>query len=166
MKRSRLIRKHAPELLEVSKEAFRHLVRQDPHPTASEEEERQKLLQRLRETIDTVEPPSFDAEEHSITLMMTPKSWEVLRQILEQRASSGNETDENLLNSVQNGVKITKQRVYVSLDINPALLHQLLFILRHQAPVSQRSAFRRMAEQIEEEGLSKNPMEILGEQGI
>jgi hypothetical protein len=161
----RELRKHAPELLEASNQALQYLFRQGTLELASEEEERQRVMAVLRDAIELADPPIFDESAASIKLVMTPTSWSVLRKLLEERASLGRD-DRVALDACLEGVKESKQRVYLKLSINPLVLRKLKWVLDHQAPSAQDTAFARMSEQIEKDGLSKNPMEILAEQGL
>jgi len=159
------IRKHAPLLLEASKEALRLLVDQDPHPVDSEEAKRQKVLTQLREAINAADPPNFDERNYTVRLVMTHGTWKALHDILVKRAKS-NRDDEPVLEAAEEGVRFTKQRVYVTLDLDHSVLRRLQFVLRHSKTTAQEKSFQRLAKQIGEEGLSKNPMELLAEQGL
>jgi hypothetical protein len=156
MGKMRTLRNHAPELLEASKEALRYFLRQPPLTVASEEQERRVVMEKLRAVIEAADPPSDKIA--SVMLQMTPKSYEVLRGLVA--------TDADLLFYVNEGARVTMQRVYLDLAINHGMLRKLKFALEHKPPSAQRSAFIRLAKQIEEEGLSKNPMEILAETGL
>jgi hypothetical protein len=161
----RQIRKEAPVLLEASKEALRFLLRQDPHPLAEEEQKRKRVMAVLKKAIDAAEPPTFDERDTSIRLVMTPATWKTLSEILKERACR-NKDDKLVYEAVVEGLKETKQRVYVTLAINPMVLRRLRFILKHTSTSDQEKPFKRMAEEIEKNGLTKNPMEILAQMGL
>lgn len=165
MGRKLQIRKNAILLLDACKESLRYLRRQDPHPIEDEENQRQKLMALLGGAIEKAEPDSFDERDTSIRLVMTPKTWGVLERILVER-SSRNSDDRLVYESVLEGYRETKQRIYLTLGINPVVLRRLQFILSHTSTVDQKKPFRRMAREIKEKGLSKNPMEILAEMGL
>ena len=165
MSRMRQIRKEAPALLEATKVAMRYLLRQDPHPLASEEQKRLDVMAVLKKAIDAAEPPTFDERDTQIRLVMTPKTWEVLNKILVERAER-NKDDKLVLEAVLEGIRETKQRVYATLAINPVVLRRLHFVLNHTATSDTDKPFKRMAAEIERDGLSKNPMEILAKMGL
>jgi len=165
MSRMRIVRQQAPVLLEAAKEALRHLLRQDPYPMAVEEEKRQAVMAVLRKAIDAADPPTFDERETSIRLVMTPATWHALDKILETRASL-NKDDKLVYDAVHEEVRKTKQRIYVTLAINHLILRRLCFVLKHAPPADQDRSFKRLAEEIEKDGLTKNPMEILAQMGL
>lgn len=165
MSRMRQIRKEAPLLLEATKEAMRYLLRQDPHPLESEERKRLEVMAVLKKAIDAAEPPAFDERDTQIRLVMTPSTWATLKKILTERASR-NKDDKLVLDAVLEGLRETKQRVYAALAINPVVLRRLHFILSHTSNSTTEKPFKRMAAEIERDGLSKNPMEILAKMGL
>ena len=165
MSRMRQIRQEAPALLEATKVAMRYLLRQDPHPLESEEQKRQEVMAVLKEAIDKAEPPVFDERDTQIRRVMTPNVWSTLDKILAERASRNND-DKLVYDTVLEGLRETKQRVYVTLAINPVILRRLHFILNHTATSGMDKPFKRMAAEIENDGLSKNPMEILAKMGL
>lgn len=165
MSRMRTIRDNAPALLTATKEALKHLLRQEPHDLDSDESCRQKVMAHLREAIETAEPSSFDESSSSVRLTMTTPTYKFLHKILHARARS-NQDDKLVLEAVLEGMRETKQRVYVTLGINPRVLRRLAFVLKHTASAKQDKPFKRMAKQIEEDGLTKNPMEILAQQSL
>jgi len=165
MSRMRIIRANAPELLLASKEALKHLIRQEIHPLADEEAKRQEVMRTLREAIDAAEPVHFDETCSSVRLQMTTATWDSLHHVL--RASAAvNKDDKLVLDAVEEGYRYTKQRIYVTLGISPRILRRLVFTLNHKPPTAQVKPFGRLAKQIEKDGLTKNPMEILGEMGL
>jgi len=163
MGQMRQIRQEAPLLLEATKTALRFLRGQDPFPLASDESERQKVMEVLCNAIERAEPTTFDDSISSLRLTMTHPSWNALLKIM---GALTTEEDRLVHVALVEGFRETKQRVYVSLSINPRILRRLKFVLTHMAPSSQGNAFARLAEQIKEDGLSKNPMEILGQMGL
>ena len=114
-------------------------------------------MSALRKAIDLAEPPK---DIPKVSCVVTPRSYEVLTEIVAK------EKDENLSFFLEDSARITKQRIYLDFAINHGMLRKLRFLLEHKAPHTQRDAFKRVAEQIEEEGLSLNPMEILAESGL
>jgi len=161
----RQIRQEAPALLEATKESLRYLLRQDPHPLAVDEQARQELMVHLREAIDAAEPPTFDERDTTVRLVMTPPTWKILSGVLKGRAPL-NKDNRRLFDVVHGSVRETKQRVYLTLDIHHETLRQLNRVLKHCPPSGWEKPFKRMAEQIEEEGLTKNPMEIIAKMGL
>jgi len=161
----RTIRAHAPTLLAATKEALRHLMRQDPHPLSEDEETRQEIMALLRVAIETAEPPLFDESISSVRLQMTTATWKSLHSILCKRAKS-NKDDALVLGAVEEGIRETKQRIYVTLGINPRVLRRLAFVLKHTGTSKQDKPFKRLADQIEKDGLTKNPMEILARMSL
>jgi hypothetical protein len=161
----RKVRASAPQLLEATKASLRYLLRQDPHTLADEEAKRQKLMAILRDAIEAADPPKFDEARTSVKLQMTHGTWACLREVLEKRANE-NRDDKVVLGAVMESFRETKQRVFLVLGINHAVLRRLAFVLRHTARPSQDKPFKRLADEIEERGLTKNPMEILAEMGL
>lgn len=159
------MRKHAPELLHASREALRHLFRQDPCELDEDEVERQRVMAVLREAIEAADPTDFDESEVTVRLTMTHLSWLALRELLEDAAKK-NDDDRLVLDACLEGHRETKQRVYVVLPINPLVLRRLKYLLEHKAPSAQAKAFGRMAKQIEEDGLSQNPMEVIARMAL
>ena len=165
MSRMRTIRENAPALLGATKVALKHLLRQETCELASDEAQRQGVMARLRAAIDAAEPSSFDESSSSVRLTMTAATYKFLLRALKDRARS-NRDDKLVLEAVLEGVRETKQRIYVTLGINHRVLRRLAFVLKHTASPKQDKPFKRMAEQIEKDGLTKNPMEILAHQGL
>jgi hypothetical protein len=157
----RNLRREASSLLRVAKRAFK-FVRQH---AAGDDTERQSLLKELQEVIDRADPPSFDDSLSSVTLVMTNPTADALLKILEERAGKSDE-DRDLFGAVTQGVRRTAQRVYVRLDVNHVVLRQLHYVLLHTGPKPQKDAFKRLAIDVEKDGLRKNPMEILGRMGL
>jgi type I site-specific restriction endonuclease len=165
MSRMKQIRQQAPVLLSATKDALRFLRSLDPHELPEEEDKRQAVMRTLAEAINTAEPPAFDERDTTVRLTMTPPSWRELSKILADRATR-NKDDKMVYDAAHEGLRETKQRAYVTLAINPVILRRLHFILKHTAPANQEKSFERMAKQIEEDGLSKNPMEILAKMAL
>jgi len=163
MGQMRQIRQEALGLLEATKTALIFLRGQDPLPLASDESERQEVMAVLRAAIEKAEPHTFDESLSSIRLTMTHPSWRELLKIFDDLTSV---EDRLVRNALVEGFRETKQRVYTTLSINPRILRRLKFIFLHMAPSNQDKAFKRLADQIAEDGLSKNPMEILGQMGL
>jgi hypothetical protein len=161
----RTIRSNAPKLLEASKGALRYLIRQDPEPLPEQEQKRREIMALLREAVDAAEPPEFDEALTSVRLQMTTATWDALHHVLRTQAVS-NRDDKLVLGAVEEGMRKTKQRIYVTLAINPKILRRLVFTLRHKPTTAQTKPFTRLAKQIEKDGLTKNPMEILGQMGL
>jgi hypothetical protein len=165
MSRMRTIRDNAPALLDATKVALKHLLRQEPHELDVVESRRQEVMFLLREAIESAEPPVFDEASSSVRLTMTAATYKFLHKILSERAIR-NRDDKLVLEALLEGVRETKQRIYVTLGINPRVLRRLAFVLKHTASPKQDKPFKRMAKQIEEDGLTKNPMEILARQSL
>jgi hypothetical protein len=161
----RQVRQQAPVLLEATKEALRYLLRQDPHPLDVDEQARQKVMACLRVAIDAAEPPIFDERDTTVCLVMTPPTWKVLSGVLKGRAPL-NRDNRRLFELVHESVRETKQRVYLTLGIHHETLRQLRLVLKHCQPTGWEKPFKRMAKQVEEDGLSKNPMEIIAKMGL
>lgn len=165
MSRMRTIRSNAPALLDASKEALRHLLRQDPHELESEEATRQNVMFVLRTAIDAAEPSDFDESISSVRLQMTSATWRGLHATIRERARYSAD-DKLVLQAVEEGMRETKQRIYVTMGINHRVLRRLVFLLTHTATPTQEKPFKRLAKQIKAEGLTKNPMEILGHMSL
>lgn len=130
-----------------------------------DEVDRQETMDVLRHALDTAEPPSFDPRGIQVRLVMTPTTWKVLDEIIHERATRY-EQDADVYKAVHAGLRQTKQRIYVTLGINHLILRRLRFILRQTSTQDQEEPFTRMAKQIKAEGLDKNPMEVLADQGL
>jgi hypothetical protein len=155
------LRKEARKLFEVSVAAFK-FIRDNP---SGHDEEREALLQALREVIDRVDPPIVDESLISIDLPMTNYTLDVLLKVLEDRKGMSDE-DGDVFEAVKSGARRTKQRAFVKLDINPAVLRRLRYVLMHTKTEYQDRPFKRLAKLIEEQGMSKNPMEVIARMGL
>ena len=165
MGRMKQIRQEAPLLLEATKKALVFVRSLDAEDMGTREPDRQAVMQILAEAINTAEPPTFDPSKTTLRLVMTHPSYRALHHLLQADAWE-NDEGHLVLRAVDEGFRETKQRVYVTLSINPRVLKRLHFLLTHKAPSDQKKSFGRLAEQIEEDGLGKNPMEILGSMGL
>ena len=154
------IRFYAPELLVATKAALRYLRGVDNPSEAS-----LKVMATLRTAIDAADPPRFDESLSSIKLVMTRPSAASLLATLELNAQ-GSESDKHVFEEVKNGMRFTKQRVYLTLGIEHVVLRRLRYVLEHTNAPNQNKVFERLAKQIAKEGLAKNPMEILGQMGL
>lgn len=161
MAKVRALRKEASALLRAAKKAFK-FIRDNP---SGHENERKEVLKLLLEVIDRVDPPVMDERITTVELTMTNGSADCLLDALKDR-STVSEEDEAVLEAVMEGIRRTKQRVYVRLDLNPSILRRLRYVLKHTKTKHSDSAFERLASYIETEGLDKNPMEILGRMGL
>ncbi len=166
MNRAQALRKEARALLSVSKDSLRFLMRMDPPAELDALANYKKLMLELSEVIKRADPPRFDDENvSSFRLVMThPTADEILHQL--RKRSAFNEVDESVLREVEEGMRRTKQRVYLRLGFNPVLLRRLRYVLLHFGSSGRDKAFKRLAEDIEKQGLSKNPMEVLARMGL
>lgn len=152
----RNLRKAASSLLDVSKRAFK-FIRDNPSGPATD---REALLRALQTVIDLADPPLFDENISTVTLTMTPPTYEVLLVALKARPD-----DKDAVQAILEGAHETKQRVYVKLDLNHITLNKIHFVLRHTATKAQEKSFKRLAMDVEA-GLNKNPMEILARNAL
>lgn len=146
-------------MLKATKDAFKFI--RDNH--FGNESEREALLQQLREVIDRADPPNYDADLASIRLTMTNPTADKIIKTLEDKDSK---EDQEVLEAVRKGLRRTKQRAYIRLDLDMALLRRLRFHLRTTTSTHQEKSFKRLADFIEAEALSKNPMEIIARMGL
>jgi hypothetical protein len=166
MGKAQALRKEANALLAVSKDALRFLMRMDAPKSSDALANYTKLMEDLREVIDRADPPRFDDKNlSSFRLVMTNLTADEILHQLKERAVH-NEGDGDVLQAVEEGMRRTKQRVYLRLGFNPVILRRLCFVLRHTGESGKDKAFKRLAVQIEEEGLSKNPMEVIAQMGL
>lgn len=161
MSKAKTIKKEARELLRVAKLAFK-FIRDNPSGVESEREE---LLEDLQAVIDRADPPVFDESMTTVKTVMTHATKDTILEALEERASLSNE-DAMTLEAFRKGLRETKQRVYLTLDIDFTVLRKLHYVLRHTKTAYQDKALERLAEEIEKQGFTKNPMRILGEMGL
>ncbi len=164
MSRMKQIRQEAPLLLDACKKALIFLRGLEPFEFPITEAKRQATMQMLGDAINTAEPPLFDERLAQIRLTMTHPSWSHLAACLEKRAEVADVED--LLRACRDGHRKTKQRVYLTLPLNPMILKKLLFVLEHMSAGRHREPFARMAAEIKEEGFARNPMEILALAGL
>lgn len=156
----RTLRKEASSLLRVAKAALR-FIRDNP---TGLDEEREQVLTELRSVIDRADPPSFDEDAATLTLVMTIPTADAIVEILTKRVQEGHD-EQDVLSAVKDGMRRTQQRCYLRLDLNHAVLKKLHFLLRHTNKTPQEKSFKRLAEEIEK-GCERNPMEILGRMGL
>lgn len=157
----RNLRREAPALLKLTKQAFK-FIRDNP---SGPDEDRNALLAELREAIDRVEPPVFDERDTSVNLTMTNPTADAIVSILGEWAKHSRD-DRVVLEAVNEGLRRTKQRAYLRLDLNHVILQRLHFLLRHNGGREQEKSFKRLSQELEENGLNKNPMEIIGRMGL
>jgi len=167
MATARTLRKEASALLAGVKSAFK-FIRDNP---SGVESEREQLLIDLVALIDRADPPSNNDDLLVVTLVMTNVTATALLDLLkslspeELRDCEMNDCGE-IFESVSSGLRRTKQRAYLRLDLNPPLLRSLHYVLSHKGKATQEKPFKRLAEAIMDNGLAKNPMEILGRMGL
>ena len=155
----RRLHQAAPELLTAAKGALRMLL----NGAESDGNVRTEIVQALADAIDHAEPPVLDSE---ITLVMTHASYELLRQEVNTRASLDT-TGASLSSAIHQRARLTKQRVYLTLQTDPALLRRLRTILDRATGTRQsRRAFERMVEQLDKEVLNKSPLIRLAETAL
>jgi hypothetical protein len=157
----RSLRKGAPALLEISKLAFK-FIRDNP---SGDEHERSRLLERMIQVIDKVDPPTLDEDLISIRLAMTNATANAIFETFEERASAFPE-DREVLDALHAGTHRTKQRAFIRLDLDNQILRRLRYVLLHTKANYQEKPFKRLAKQIDEELKEKNPMEILGKMAL
>lgn len=157
----RTLRREASALLEISKSAFKFIR---DHPSG-DPKEREKLLARMRAVLDRADPPTVDDDLITIKLSMTNPTADAIIETLEKRSESFSD-DAEVLEAVREGLRRTKQRAFVRLEINPKILRRLRYVLLHTNSKYQEKPFKRLAKQIEKDLLNKNPMEILGKMAL
>jgi hypothetical protein len=149
------------ELLRASKKTLRFLLREDQ----ATREEKDEIIDLLNSAIDTAEGPEFAANLATVTLVMTRGTHKALTEALVDRDDGSMEYGA-FVQWVKNGVRITKQRIYTRLDIDHGHLRRLKLLLLTTRTKHSDRAFKRLADQIEREGLSKNPLAVLAELGL
>ena len=155
----RRLQKAAPELLEAAKSALRMLL----NGAESDGAVRTCVVQGLADAIDHAEPPILEPE---IKLVMTHASYDLLRQEVNQRANQDH-LGQTLSSAVHQAARLTKQRVYLTLPTDPALLRRLRTILDRAVYTKRtRRAFERMVEQLDKEVLNKSPLIRLAETAL
>ena len=166
MGKAQALRKEGRALLSVSKDALRFLMRMEAPTQVDALADYEKLMSDLSVVINRADPPRFDDENlSSFRLTMTnPTADEILHQLRERAVFE--EIDGDLLREVEEGMRRTKQRVYLRLGFNPVLLRRMRYILLHTGDSGRDKAFKRLAEDIKKHGLSKNPMEVLARMGL
>jgi len=154
------LRKAAPELLEAAKAALRMLL----NGAESDGKVRTEVVQGLVAAIERADPAVLDPE---ISLVMTHASYDLLRQEVNQYAKQ-DRLGTTLSTLVHQNVRLTKQRVYLTLRIDrPALLRRLRTIMDRATHTRQtRRAFERMVEQLDKEALNKSPLIRLAEASL
>lgn len=157
----RTLRREASALLEISKSAFK-FIRDNP---CGDEKERERLLHQMRTVLDRADPPTLDEDLITIQLSMTNPTADAILATLEERSETFSE-DQPVLEVVREGLRRTKQRAFVRLEINPRILRRLRYVLLHTKLKYQEKSFKRLAKQIEEDLKNKNPMEILGKMAL
>jgi hypothetical protein len=156
----RNLRREASSLFAATKRAFK-FIRDNP---SGAPEEREAVLQALREVIDRTDPPDFDESLCAINLVMTNPTADAIMEILKGSAAESEEARATY-EAMTEGMRRTKQRVYVRLNLDHVTLRHLHYVLRHKPPRAQEAAFERLANSVAI-GLQKNPMEILGQMGL
>lgn len=136
-------------LLEASKKVLRHLI---------EEGGNDEIVEMFHEAIKKAEGPADDLT--TTTLVMTPKTSTVFLDVLSKKI------DPEIVEWVQSHIRETKQRIYFRLPIDHEKLKQVHFVLKTTTTPKADKAFKRLADQIESEALSKNPLEVLAEFGL
>ena len=148
MSRTRL-RNAAPALLKAAREALAHFISADPLPAERNEEKRQVLIEKLRMAIDAAEGPnSFDEAAVSVTLVMTKTTAKSLIEAVTKRRSGEDHEMERVYEAVTGCIRRTKQRVYIRLGIDHAVLKRLRLILMTTNRATSGKAFVRLAKQI------------------
>lgn len=155
----RRLQRAAPELLKAAKGALRMLL----DGAESNGNIRTDVVRGLADAIDHAEPPVL---EPHITLVMTHASYDVLRQEVNRRATQ-DELGTRLSSLVHKDARLTKQRVYLQLQTETALLRRLRTILDRATQTRQtRRAFERLVEQLDREVLNKSPLVRLAETAL
>jgi hypothetical protein len=153
--------------LDVAKSAFK-FIRDNPSGDSSE---REQLLADLIAVIDRADPPSTNDDLLVMKLIMTNTTatalLDLLKKLSPEELDDCEFTDvEEILEAVSSGLRRTKQRAYLRLDLNPPLLRTLHYVLSYKGETAQEKSFKRMAKEIMDDGLAKNPMEIIGRMGL
>ena len=136
-------------LLEASKKVLRYLIEEDADPA---------MVEMFHNAIKKAEGPADDLT--TITLVMTPKTSTVFLEMLSTKV------DPEIVEWVQSHIRETKQRTYFRLPIDHRRLKQVHYVLKTTTTPKADKAFKRLADQIESEALSRNPLEVLAEFGL
>jgi len=159
------LRKSAPKLLNATKTALAYFIATGEPENQLHARRREEVMERLREAIDAAEGDDWDASLASVELVMTPNTYVELQKTIRDR-DDGSDEQGRLEEVLVRGARSTKKRVYVWLPIDHALLERFQSILRTTASKTQDKPFKRFVKQVDEDGLSRNPMEVLAQMGL
>ena len=157
------LRAAAPALLAAARSASR-LLSQDY--AAATEADRKAVLGRL---LDAIEAAEHGCEEKAgvVTLVTTHTTAETLREIAAAEASAAEtEVAHRLAVALRSGFRSTKQRVYITLDLDIPVIQALRDLMAGSYPGNTRRAFERLISQIDREVLSKSPLQHLAGYGL
>ena len=146
-------------LLSASKDTLSYLIR------GGTEERRDEIIALLEAAVNKAEGPEHAENISSITLVMTTGTAKAFSEALLER-DDGSADFLALLDYVNTATRHTKQRVYVRLPIDHYMMRKVKLLLLTTTTKHSDKAFKRLAKQIELEGLSKNPLEVLAELGL
>lgn len=149
----------APELLEAAKAALGLLIADsvDVH-------RRPAVIRKLQQAIDLAESPSL-ADAATITFVVTDVTARVIDELL-RRTDDGSPAAKALRKAVADGTRVTKQRIYIKLDADIPLLKRLKQIFQNADVRASRKALDRLVAQIDQEVLSKSPLQQLADMGL
>jgi hypothetical protein len=147
-------------ILSASKVALRYLLQEDAPSAALLE-----VIEQLNSAIERAEGPEYSENISSVSLVMTHGTAAAFHEALDNR-DDGSHEFKQLAAYVRDSERVTKQRVYHRLPIDHAMMRKVKMILLTTTTKHSDKAFKRLADQIEREGLSKNPLEILAELGL
>ena len=159
--RNRALRRAAPELLNASKAALHLLIGTGP----VDADERKRVVSALREAV--YEAEGIDPNVGTITFTVTPVTANTMIALVESVAKGASSASAARLHEqLVSGRRDTKQRTYLRVGADHNLLDVLKTILLESRPRSTERAFRRIAQQIEKEVLSRHPLEMLAEASL
>lgn len=154
----RRLQQAAPELLAACKGALSLLLSGE-----ADDAHRELVIRYLADAIDHAEPPVMEPE---IVLVMTHASYDLLRQEVNRKATQ-DALGSTLSSVVHQCARLTKQRVYLTLETDPVLLRRLRTIMDRATHTRQtRRAFERMVEQLDKEVLNKSPLVLLAKTAL
>lgn len=159
------LRANAHKLLAATKSALAYFIATGAPENEMHARRRTEVMGVLREALDAAEGDEWDESLASVELVMTPNTAKELLKDVRDR-DDGSDEHERLLEVLTTKVRRTKKRVYIRLPIDHPLLRCFKYILDTTANKTQKNPYQRFAKQIEKEGLSVNPMEILAQMGL
>ena len=147
-------------LLRASKETLRFLLQDD-----TTQKQRDEVIDMLEDAVKAAEGPEHAENISSVTLTMTHGTATAFSEALDLK-NDGSHEFQSLLDYINAATRHTKQRVYLRLPIDHTMMRKVKMVLLTTTTKHSDRAFKRLADQIELEGLNKNPLEVLAELGL